>query len=116
FRSVPFSSATLVAVLAFGTFSGFLFLNALYLQEVRGLPSFTTGLYTLPLAAATAVCSPLSGWLIGRSGTRVPLVRSGAGITASALMLARLDAQTPLPQIVAAYLVFGVGFGLVNAP
>jgi EmrB/QacA subfamily drug resistance transporter len=116
FRSVPFSSATLVAVLAFGSFSGFLFLNALYLQEVRGLPAFTTGLYTLPLALATAVCSPLSGWLIGRSGTRVPLVLSGAGICASALMLAGLDAQTPLSRIVAAYVVFGIGFGLVNAP
>jgi EmrB/QacA subfamily drug resistance transporter len=68
FRSVPFCSATLVAVFAFASFSGFLFLNALYLQEVRGLPAFTTGLYTLPLALATVVCSPISGWLVGRSG------------------------------------------------
>ncbi|HVV48449.1 MAG TPA: MFS transporter [Polyangia bacterium] len=116
FRSVPFSCATLVAVLAFSVFSGFLFLNALYLQEVRGLPAFVTGLYTLPLALATVVCSPLSGWLIGRSGARAPLVLAGLGVAASALLLAGLDARTPLARVVAAYVVFGVGFGLVNAP
>jgi len=116
FRSVPFSSAALVAVLAFGTFSGFLFLNALYLQEVRGLPAFTTGLYTLPLALATVVCSPISGWLIGRSGTRTPLFLAGGGIALSALLLATLDARTPLSLVLLAYVVFGIGFGLVNAP
>jgi EmrB/QacA subfamily drug resistance transporter len=116
FRSVPFSSATLIAVLAFGTFAGFLFLNALYLQEVRGLPPFATGVYTLPLALATIVCSPISGWLIGKSGTRVPLVLAGTAIGTSALMLTQLDARTPLAWIVASYVIFGVGFGLVNAP
>lgn len=116
FRSVPFASATVIAVLAFASFSGFLFLNALYLQEVRGLPAFTTGLYTLPLALAAVVASPLSGWLIGRAGTRIPLVLAGAGITISALTLGGIDAHTPLSRVVAAYVIFGLGFGLVNAP
>src|ERR1700754_954669 len=42
FRSAPFSSATLIAVCSFSAFSGFLFLNTLYLQEVRGLSAFQT--------------------------------------------------------------------------
>ena len=37
FRSVPFSSATVIAVAAFAALGGFLFLNTLYLQDVRGL-------------------------------------------------------------------------------
>ena len=37
FRSAPFSGATLIAVCAFAALGGFLFLNTLYLQEVRGL-------------------------------------------------------------------------------
>src|SRR5689334_4563513 len=36
FRSAPFAAATTVAVLAFASFNGFLFLNSLYLQESRG--------------------------------------------------------------------------------
>ncbi len=61
FRSAPFSSATLIAICSFAAFSGFLFLNALYLQEVRGMSAFHTGLCTLPLAVATIVCSPFPG-------------------------------------------------------
>src|ERR1019366_4204193 len=36
FKSVPFSSATLIAVASFFAFGGFLFLNTLYLQDPRG--------------------------------------------------------------------------------
>ena len=48
FRSIPFSSATLLALCAFASFAGFLFLNALYLQQARGFSAFDTGLCTLP--------------------------------------------------------------------
>ena len=70
FRSVPFSSASAIAVCAFAALGGFLFLNTLYLQEVRGLSALTAGLYTLPIAAMTLVFAPLSGRLVGRRGPR----------------------------------------------
>jgi EmrB/QacA subfamily drug resistance transporter len=116
FHSVPFASATMIAVCAFGAFSGFVFLNALYLQEVRGLTAFHTGLYTLPLALATIACAPISGRLVGKYGTQPSLLLSGAAIALSALLLARLDTATPLPWLVVAYVIFGIGFGLVNPP
>ncbi|HEX4417590.1 MAG TPA: DHA2 family efflux MFS transporter permease subunit [Kofleriaceae bacterium] len=116
FRSVPFTSATVIAVCMFSAFSGFVFLNALYLQEVRLLPAFQTGLYTLPLALATMLCSPISGRLIGRYGTRPSLLIAGATVAISALMLTRLDGATPFAWLIGAYVIFGVGFGLVNAP
>ena len=43
FRSVPFSSASVIAVCAFAALGGFLFLNTLYLQEVRGLSALAGG-------------------------------------------------------------------------
>jgi hypothetical protein len=61
FHSVPFSSATVLALSAFSCFAGFLFLNALYLQQVRGFSAFHTGLFTLPLAVAMIVCAPMVG-------------------------------------------------------
>jgi EmrB/QacA subfamily drug resistance transporter len=116
FHSAPFASATVIAVCMFAIFSGFLFLNALYLQEVRGLSAFTTGLYTLPLAVMTMICSPISGRLIGRSGARLPLVIAGTAIAVSTLMLSQLGPTTSLAWVIAAYVVFGLGFGMVNAP
>ncbi len=53
FASRPFSAAAVIAVAAFAAFGGFLFLNTLYLQEVRGLSPLSAGLCTLPLAAMT---------------------------------------------------------------
>jgi EmrB/QacA subfamily drug resistance transporter len=116
FRGVPFSSATLIAVCSFSAFSGFLFLNALYLQEVRGLSAFQTGLCTLPLALATIFCSPLSGRLVGKYGTRPSLLMSGTATAVSALMMTQLTATTPLPLLLLTYVIFGIGFGMVNAP
>ena len=70
FRSVPFCGATLVAISAFAAFAGFLFLNTLYLQMVRGLSPMQAGLCTLPLGLAVLVFSPISGRVVGGYGPR----------------------------------------------
>lgn len=116
FASVPFSAATLTAVAAFAAFAGFLFLNALYLQDVRGYSPLHAGLLTLPMAAMTALLSPISGRLLARGGARLPLVSGGLGLAAGGCLLLTLDADTPAALVVLAYVVFGAGFGMVNAP
>lgn len=116
FRSLPFAAATLLAVLAFAAFSGFLFLNSLYLQEARGMRASAAGLATLPIALALMVCSPLSGRLVAAGRARLALVVAGAAVTSAALLLTALAQHTPLPYLLAAYAIFGVGLGTVNAP
>lgn len=116
FRSAPFSSATIIAVCNFAGFGGFLFLNTLYLQEARGFSALQTGLCTLPLAVATMLCSPLSGRLVGSHGTRPSLLASGFAIMLSALMMTQLTATTSLPILLLTYVIFGIGFGMGNAP
>jgi MFS family permease len=116
FRSVPFSGATLIAVSSFAAFSGFLFINTLYLQDARGLSALDAGLYTLPMAAMTVVMSPISGWLVGRFGARPSLIVSGCALTASAAMLTGLSTTTSFSWLVASYLIFGTGLGFVNPP
>lgn len=114
FRSVPFSTAALLGVSAFSCFAGFLFLNALYLQQVRGFSAFHTGLCTLPLAVMMMLCAPLSGRLIGSYGPRPSLLTAGAGFVLSTLLLARLSVNTPIAQLLLAYAFFGTGLGMVN--
>ncbi|SEM94646.1 MFS transporter [Nonomuraea pusilla] len=116
FRSVPFSGATVVAVCGFAALAGFLFMNTLYLQTTLGYPALHAGLYTLPMAGLTAVCAPLSGRIVGAAGPRVPLLVAGIAIGASGLMLTGLTAHTPLWQLMSAYVLFGLGFGMLNAP
>jgi len=116
FRSVPFSAATLIAVSAFAGLGGFLFLNTLYLQDVRGLSALGAGIDTLPMAVMMMAFSPVSGRMVGRRGSRLPLVISGVTLFVSCLMLVGLSATTPFTWLFTAYVIFGIGFGFVNPP
>lgn len=116
FRSVPFSGATLIAVSAFASLAGFLFLNSIYLQDVRGLSPLHAGLWTLPMAAMTVLVSPLSGRLVGSVGTRVPLTLAGIGFIAGMVPMTRLSATTPFWVLTLSYVLFGFGFAMVNSP
>jgi predicted MFS family arabinose efflux permease len=46
----------------------------------------------------------------------VPLVIAGAALLVGFAMLTDIDPNTPLAELLAAYVVVGLGFGLVNAP
>ncbi len=116
FRSAPFAGASLIAVLAFVSLGGFLFLNTLYLQEARGLSPLHAGLYTLPMAVTTVVVAPVTGRIVGRFGTRWSLAAGGAAIVVSAIMLTGLGRDTSVAWLFASYVLFGVGFGSVNPP
>jgi EmrB/QacA subfamily drug resistance transporter len=116
FRSVPFSGAAAIAIFAFAALGGFLFVNTLYLQEVRGLSALTAGLYTLPIAAMTLIFAPVSGRIVGHRGPRAALLVGGAGIALAGLLLTGLTRKTPLAELLPAYCLFGIGFGMVNPP
>jgi EmrB/QacA subfamily drug resistance transporter len=116
FRSAPFSGATLIAVCAFAALGGFLFLNTLYLQDARGFSALHAGLYTLPMAAMTVLLAPLAGRIVAVRGPRLPLITAGIATIAGAFMLTRLTAGTSTGYLLASYVVFGIGAGLVNAP
>jgi EmrB/QacA subfamily drug resistance transporter len=116
FRSAPFSGATVIAISAFAALGGFLFLSTLYLQNVRGLSALHAGLWMLPMAVPTFLCAPLSGRLVGTRGPRLPLLIAGAAMTVSAVLFAAFDAETSNGTLMLGYVLFGVGFGFVNAP
>ncbi|MGY5056359.1 MFS transporter [Streptomyces sp. 900105755] len=116
FRSVPFSGATVIAISAFASLGGFLFLSTLYLQNVRGLDALHAGLWMLPMAVPMFLCAPLAGRLVGSRGPRLPLVIAGVAMTASAVLFAAFEAETSDTTLFLGYVLFGIGFGFVNAP
>jgi EmrB/QacA subfamily drug resistance transporter len=116
FRSVPLSGASTIAVLYFAAFGGFLFLNTLYLQTVRGLSPLDAGLYLLPLAAMIVVCGPISGRLVASHGPRLPMVIAAIAMLAGAVMLTDLSRRTAMAYLLCSYFLFGIGEGLMNPP
>jgi predicted MFS family arabinose efflux permease len=116
FRSAPFAGASAIALCLSVALGGFLFLNALYLQDVRGLSPMRAGLYVLPTAIMVTAFAPVSGRLVSRFGARPSMVTGGLAVMASALMLTALSPDTSVPVLLIAYAVFGFGFALVSPP
>jgi EmrB/QacA subfamily drug resistance transporter len=116
FRSLPFAGATMIAVSIFAAFSGFLFLVTLYLQDVRHLSALDAGLMLLPMAVVQLVVAPQSGRLVAARGSRLPLSLAGVGIFAGAALLTGTGPATSYALIFAGFVVFGIGFAVVNAP
>jgi EmrB/QacA subfamily drug resistance transporter len=116
FASAPFAGASGIALCVSAALGGFLFLNTLYLQDVRGLSALHAGLYMLPTAAMMIIFSPVSGHLTGRFGARPATVAGGVIVTASGLLLTGLAPGTSVPYLLCAYAAFGLGFALVSPP
>jgi EmrB/QacA subfamily drug resistance transporter len=116
FRSVPLSGATLIAVCAFATMGAFLFLNVLYLQDVRHLAPLDAGLCLLPMAAMTVIFAPISGRIVAARGPRIPLIAAGIALVAGAILLTRVSPGTSLTYVLLSFLVFGIGNATVNSP
>jgi len=116
FRNPPFSGATVIAACAFASLGGFLFLNTVYLQDARGLSALEAGVRTLPMAILTIIVAPISGRVVAGRGLRIPIVTGGIAIAASAGILSSLTSATSYWLLLPAYILFGAGFGMLNAP
>ncbi len=116
FRSVPFTSAIVMALLALCGFGAFLFVTTQYLQDARGRSALATGLCLLPVGLLTLVLSPRAGRLTGARGPRLPLVIAGTALALGGAASLWLGPATPLAAVVASFALFGVFLGMVNPP
>jgi EmrB/QacA subfamily drug resistance transporter len=116
FRSAPFAGSVLTAITATAAAGGFLFLATLYLQDARGMSALRAGLHMLPMAAMMALGAVLSSRILARRGARLPMLAAGVGLAAGGVLLSRLTASSALLPLIVAFVVFGIGGGVVNAP
>ncbi|MDN3352909.1 MFS transporter [Actinomadura sp. DC4] len=116
FRSPPFSGANTISVVMSAGLGGFLFLNTLYLQDLRHFSSLHAGLMIIPLAVGQAVAANLSGRLVASRGARLPLTLGGALLAVGGFLLVPLTAHTESVYLLATYAIFGLGAGMVSPP
>jgi EmrB/QacA subfamily drug resistance transporter len=116
FRGPPFSAANGIAVINFLALSGFLFINTLYLQQVRGDSALVAGLAVAPATLMMVAVAPFSGRLVADRGPRIPLILAGLCLAAGAAILYGLTPSTTYSTLALAYVLLGAGFGLVNPP
>jgi EmrB/QacA subfamily drug resistance transporter len=116
FRDRQFAGAIFLAAATFFTFGGFIYFNALFLQDVRGYSALAAGALTLPAAVPAVIGGPVSGHLVGTRGPRGVLVGGMLALGAGVGSLALVAENAALVWLVASYLVVGVGYGVLSAP
>jgi len=116
FRRPSFSAASLAGVCVIAAQGGFLFLMTIYLQDVRGYAALRAGLAVLPMPAAQALFSPLSGRVVARKGPLAPLAVAGIALALSAAALSRAAATASPLFLAVVSAVFGAATGLANSP
>ncbi|HMR48403.1 MAG TPA: MFS transporter [Arachnia sp.] len=116
FRSAGFTGAVVSAVAVFVAFSMTLLLTTVLLQDRMGWEPVAAGAATLPMALGALVCAPVSGHLVGRIGSRLPLLTAGACLLLGGALLVSLTSTLSVPVLLVAYLLVGVGVGLSSPP
>ena len=116
FRDRQFAGAVAITGATFFTYSGFIFFNALYLQDVRGYSALAAGFLTLPAAVPAVVGGPLGGYLVGTRGPRGVLIGGTLALGAGVGLLALLPVAVSLGWLLVSYVVIGAGYAVLNAP
>ncbi|MDG4532073.1 MFS transporter [Streptomyces sp. AV19] len=112
FRDARFGGAIAASVSVFGTFGGFFFLAALYLQNPLRMSATAAGVWMLLPAGVLAASSVCAARLDRRCGRRPLLVGAGVALAASGVLIALFTGDSARALMVVEYVLFGLGVGL----
>ena len=116
FRNRGFvAGASVVGVMMLGQ-NGIIFSLPVFLQSVRNLDAFHTGLTLLPMSIMLLVISPTAAALTKKFDHK-RLVQVGLVINIAALLAMRwaLGVETPLIALVPGLALYGIGMGMVQS-
>ncbi|MEU6282978.1 MFS transporter [Streptomyces sp. NPDC047028] len=113
-RRPAFGAANLTAGIMNLCTLGTLFVLPLFLQSVQSRSAFGAGLAMLPLFSPLAVFALLGGRITSRIGARVPAAAGLLVAAAGLALLTRADAHAGSALLVPAFLLWGVGCGLLT--
>lgn len=117
FRDRSFSVAIVVGVtFSFGMF-GSVFILIQFLQVVQGASPLQAAVQTTPWTLAPMIIAPLAGIFAPRVGTRI-LIVAGLALEAIAMFWLAfiITATVPYLDMLAPFIIAGIGMGLVFAP
>ncbi|GAC1685486.1 MAG: DHA2 family efflux MFS transporter permease subunit [Ktedonobacteraceae bacterium] len=116
FATTSFTSANIANIcITFALFGG-LFVIPIYLQNLRGLSAYETGLLLIPQALGSMVSSLVGGRLVDRLGVRAVVIPGLLIAAFSFWELSFLSLYTPYSWFQVLLVLRGLGIGLVAQP
>ncbi|MBA2396306.1 MAG: DHA2 family efflux MFS transporter permease subunit [Ktedonobacteraceae bacterium] len=116
FANGPFRASTIANVfVTFGLFGG-LFLFPIYLQNIRSLSAFQSGVTLLPQALASMVAVLIGGRLVDRIGVRAVVIPGLLILTVATWQLTFITAYSTLSWLQFILILRGLALGLCIQP
>jgi EmrB/QacA subfamily drug resistance transporter len=117
FKNRAFAATNLASLFMFFGMFGAIFLLAQFLQTVQGYSPLDAGIRTLPWTGMPMLIAPIAGALSDRIGGR-PLMATGLAMQAAGLawLAAISEPHVAYSQLVAPFVIAGIGMGLFFAP
>ncbi|MFE2107595.1 MFS transporter [Kitasatospora sp. NPDC059463] len=115
-RDPSYSASLLLAGAVLFGFVGLSLLQVMWLERVRGLTALQVGVQLLAEFGAFIAASVLAGMAVRRLGPRVLIAAGLLLAAAGAALFARIEPDTAFTGYAAAFVLFGLGCGLANAP
>jgi predicted MFS family arabinose efflux permease len=103
-----FRNANIVLTLTYGSFAGVLFLLPLFLQTLRGLTAFESGLVTFPQAIGIIVSTQVVGRLYSRVGPRRLIFFGMLGMSAATFSFVFVGLETNMWWVRAIMFIRGI--------
>lgn len=116
FRIPGVRGGALGIVALFFALFGLFYVNAQYLQDVKGFSPIVTGVCILPLAIAMPITSARSTALVARIGPRATIAIGMLVVAGGLVGLSLATASTPYAPYGLLLLVIGLGMGLAMPP
>jgi MFS transporter, DHA2 family, methylenomycin A resistance protein len=112
FQDRTFSATSIVALCQTFTFTGFLFVISLFLQEVKHYSPSLTGVAMLPSFGCAFLATSLSGALLPRIGAKRVMVMGLLLAAVACFGFVMVDSQTS--YVFLACIIAALGFGLAS--
>jgi len=116
FRLAGVRTGSLGIVALFFALFGLFYVNAQYLQDVKGYPALLTGVAVLPLGVVMPLVSPRSMPLAARVGERITIITGLLVLAAGLFLLSLCTAGTPYPVYAVMLALVSAGMGLAMPP
>lgn len=116
FAQPTFSISLGLMIVSFSTLFGVVILLPLYMQNVLGHSTLTTGLTMLPGGLIMGLLAPFVGRLYDRHGAKVLVIPGTVVLSIAMWTFSTVGENTPLWLIVAAHVVMSSGLALLITP
>lgn len=116
FARPAFSISLGLMIISFSTLFGVIILLPLYMQNVLGFSTLTTGLTMLPGGLIMGLLAPFIGRLYDRHGAKVLVIPGTIVLSIAMWTFSTVGENTPLWLLIAAHIVMSSGLALLITP